>query len=240
MTKQSREFIIFPLDVATGKEAMDWVEKLKAHVGMFKVGLELFVRNGPSIVEKILSVGGSGVFLDLKFYDIPNTVAGAMAGAAELGVDLVTVHCGENPAMLEAAVAASRGRVRVLGVTVLTSVSGQHLKAAGFTENLWEDPRALVMHRARMAKDAGCAGIVCSGKEVRWVKESLGPDFLAVTPGIRPAWDAENDDQQRITTPADAVSNGADYLVNGRPIRNAQNPVAAAQRIAQEIDAALV
>jgi orotidine-5'-phosphate decarboxylase len=236
MAKKGRDFIIFPLDVASEKEAMEWVDKVKNHVGMFKVGLELFIRTGPAVVERILAAGGAGVFLDLKFHDIPNTVAGAMAGVADLGVDLVTVHCGENPAMLEAAVKASRGKVRVLGVTVLTSVSGTHLKDAGLKKEIWEDPKALVLQRATMAKEAGCSGIVCSGKEVRWIKEILGPDFLAVTPGIRPAWDSAKDDQQRITTPADAVSSGADYLVIGRPIRNAADPVAAAKKIALEID----
>lgn len=240
MRKRGRDYIVFPLDVPAEKEAMAWVARLKEYVGMFKVGLELFVRCGPEVVKKIRSAGRAGVFLDLKLHDIPNTVAGAMAAAADLGVEIVTVHCGENPAMLEAAVAAGGGNVRVLAVTVLTSVSGRHLKAAGFKDGMWEDPGALVTLRARMAKEAGCAGVVCSGKEVRWIKESLGHGFLAVTPGIRPSWDAGADDQQRITTPARAVSSGADYLVIGRPIRNAADPVAAAERIAREIDGALV
>ena len=239
--KTAKDYIIFPLDVPSVDAAMDWVRLLSDHVGMFKVGLELFVRSGPDLVRRILESGTAGVFLDLKFHDIPATVSRAMAGVADLGAAFTTVHCGENPLMLKAAVEGANGRVGVLGVTVLTSVSGQDIKAAGFCPEFGENPASLVMKRAEMAKAAGCIGIVCSGREASAVKQRFGRDFVAVTPGIRPPWDGvSKDDQQRITTPAQAVRSGSDYLVIGRPIRNAQDPVEAAGRIRNEIAAAIV
>ncbi|MEW6672997.1 MAG: orotidine-5'-phosphate decarboxylase [Thermodesulfobacteriota bacterium] len=235
--RPSKDYIIFPLDVPTAAEARRYVELLTDEVGMFKVGLELFVRSGPEIVKLIQDCGPAGIFLDLKLHDIPATVAGAMKVIADYCVRFVTVHCGESPAMLQAAVSASGGSVGVLGVTVLTSVSPDDIRAAGFSPEYAGDLSALVMKRAAMARAAGCTGIVCSGLEVQSVKAKFGKDFIAVTPGIRPLWDAGKDDQKRITTPARAVKDGADYLVIGRPIRNAQNPREAARRIAEEIDA---
>jgi orotidine-5'-phosphate decarboxylase len=206
---------------------------------MFKVGLELFVRCGPDMVRFIHSTGAAGVFLDLKLHDIPVTISRAMAGIVELGARLTTVHCGENPRMLAAAVSAAGGRVGVLGITVLTSVSAADAAAAGFREELAADLSRLVLKRAETAKAAGCAGIVCSGLEARAVKAAFGRDFLAVSPGIRPAWAAgATDDQRRVVTPAEAVKAGCDYLVIGRPIRDAKDPRAAALRIADEIGAA--
>jgi orotidine-5'-phosphate decarboxylase len=175
--------------------------------------------------------------LDLKLHDIPETVFRAMERIADLGIAFATVHCGETSRMLEAAVEGAKGRVGVLGVTVLTSVTSEDIKASGFREMFYDDMRRLVVKRAAMAKAAGCTGIVCSGLEVKIIKEHFGRDFIAVTPGIRPEWDvAEKHDQRRITTPARAVSDGSDYLVIGRPIRDAKDPKAAAVRIAQEID----
>jgi orotidine-5'-phosphate decarboxylase len=238
--KTARDHIIFPLDVPSPDEARHWVKLLSHHVGMFKVGLELFVRSGPDLVRWILETGMASVFLDLKFHDIPATVSRAMAGVAGLGAALATVHCAENPDMLAAAVDAAGGKVGVLGVTVLTSVSGQHLVDAGFSPEYGNDLQALVMKRARMAKNAGCTGIVCSGLEAAAVKQRFGKDFITVTPGIRPLWDGPfTDDQVRIMTPAQAIVNGSDYLVIGRPIRNAADPVAATGRIRDEIAAAL-
>ena len=237
--KQPKDCIIFPLDVPSEDDAKRCVELLADVVGMFKVGLELFVRCGPGIVAFIRSAGPAGVFLDLKLHDIPATVSRAMAGVAELGVKLATVHCGEDPRMLAAAVAAAGGRVGVLGITVLTSVSAADIAGAGFRGDLAADLSRLVMKRAEMARAAGCAGVVCSGLEVRAVKQAFGRDFLAVTPGIRPAWESPGkDDQTRIVTPAAAVEAGSDYLVIGRPIRDAKDPRAAATRIADEIGAA--
>jgi orotidine-5'-phosphate decarboxylase len=235
--KPSKDYIIFPLDVPTAAEARTYVELLADAVGMFKVGLELFVHSGPEIVKLIQAAGPAGIFLDLKLHDIPATVAGAMKAVAGLGVQLATVHCGESPEMLKAAVTAAGDGVKVLGVTVLTSVSAEDIRTAGFSPEYSSHPAALVMKRAAVAKSCGCAGIVCSGLEVQSVKAAFGREFIAVTPGIRPLWDAgAKDDQKRITTPARAVQDGADYLVIGRPIRNAKDPRKAARRIAEEID----
>lgn len=237
--KSAKDHIIFPLDVPSSDAARKYIERLTGYVGMFKVGLELFVRSGPDIIRSIQSSGDTGIFLDLKLHDIPATVSRTMNVIADLGVKFATVHCGEAKEMLCAAVGASRNRVGVLGVTVLTSVSPEDIKSAGFSQEYAGDLSALVMKRAAMAKAAGCAGIICSGLEVKGVKEKFGNDFIAVTPGIRPAWDAPGkDDQKRVTTPAQAVQMGADYLVIGRPIRDAADPREAARRIAAEIEAA--
>jgi orotidine-5'-phosphate decarboxylase len=234
--KKPKDYIIFPLAVPSTEEAKHYVELLAGHVGMFKVGLELFVQAGPEIVRFIQAAGSTGIFLDLKLHDIPQTVSRAMGRIADLGVTFITVHCGENSRMLEAAVAGSQGKVGVLGVTVLTSVSPADIKAAGFRSDLHSDLSRLVLQRAGMAKSAGCAGVICSGLEAKAIKAALGPDFLAVTPGIRPSWSVTNgDDQQRITTPAQAIADGSDYLVIGRPIRDADDPKQAAKRIIEEI-----
>jgi len=231
--------IIFPLDVPSAPQALDLVGQLTDAVGMFKVGLELFIEAGPAIIEQITARGRTGIFLDLKLHDIPTTVERAMGRVADLGASFVTVHCGESPAMLEAAVRGGGGWVQVLAVTVLTSVGAADLARAGFLPELADDPQNLVLRRAAMAQKAGVQGVVCSGREVQRIKTLLGKDFLAVTPGIRPAWSVEkNSDQQRITTPAQAVAAGADFLVIGRPIRDADDPAAAAVQIGREIDEA--
>jgi orotidine-5'-phosphate decarboxylase len=238
--KQAKDYIIFALDVPTVKEAKAYVERLSESVGMFKVGLELFIQSGPELIDFINASAASGVFLDLKLHDIPATVFRAMERIADLGVKFATVHCGETFRMLEAAVSGAGDRVGVLGVTVLTSISGEDIKSAGFRKPFYEDPTRLVVERAAMARSAGCAGIVCSGQEVKMIKKTLGLDFIAVTPGIRPVWDEiKKHDQRRVTTPAMAIENGSDYLVIGRPIRDAKNPKAAAQRIAEEIETVL-
>ena len=238
--RQPQDYIVFPLDVATRAEAEQLVEQLSSHVGLFKVGLELFIRCGPDLIRWIQAQGAAGIFLDLKLHDIPVTVARAMEGICDLGVVMTTVHCGESPRMLEAAVAASRGRTKILAVTVLTSVGPEELQQAGLAPALAGDMNALVRRRACTAQTAGCDGVVCSGWEVGAIKEDLGPDFLTVTPGIRPAWEAVGtDDQRRVMTPAEAVRNGADYIVIGRPIRTAPDPAQAARRVAEEIAAGL-
>ncbi len=238
MRKSGKEHIVFPLDVSSGEEAMRYVKLLSGSVGMFKIGLELFFRCGPDIVRRVRDESNTGIFLDLKLHDIPNTVYHAMKSVKDLGVSLVTVHCGENRKMLEAAVEAGEGRAGVLGVTVLTSVSGGDVRAAGFREE-YTDLMKLVLARARDANSAGCAGVVCSGRETRMIKTEFGSDFLAVTPGIRPLWNLSEDDQKRVVTPSAAVKDGADYLVIGRPIRTADDPAEAAARIAAEIDSAV-
>ena len=237
--KQAKDYIIFPLDVPSVEEAGKYITLLSNDVGMFKVGLELFIQAGPEIIRFIQKSGDAGIFLDLKLHDIPETVFRAMKQIAEMGVTFATVHCGESRKMLEAAVEGSGGQVGVLGVTVLTSVSDEDILSAGFREEFSSDMSKLVMKRAESAKKAGCAGIVCSGLEVKKVKETFGADFAAITPGIRPAWEVRKDDQQRVTTPAQAVKNGADYLVIGRPIRDAADPKAAARSVAQEIEAVI-
>ncbi len=237
---KARERIIFALDVDTVDGALQLIEQLADTVGMFKVGLELFIRGGPEIVRRTARTGKADVFLDLKLHDIPVTVGRAMAAVADLGVAMATVHCGERPAMLEAAVKGAAGRVRVLAVTLLTSVASADLSAAGLRPDLAADPRRLVLARAAMAREAGCDGVVCAGSEVAAIKRHLGAGFLAVTPGIRLAAAAsQQDDQRRVTTPAAAIASGADYLVIGRPIRDAADPPAAARQIARQISAAL-
>ena len=234
---QAKDRIIFPLDVATIDEAKNYIELLATSVGLFKVGLELFICSGPEIVEFIHKQSAARVFLDLKLHDIPATVNRAMARIADLGVAFATVHVGESQPMLAAAVEGSGGRVSVLGVTVLTSVCAADLKSAGYREDFYDDMLHAVMHRAQIAHTAGCAGVICSGLEAARIKRKFGKKFLAVTPGIRPAWTVtEKEDQQRITTPAQAVAAGADYLVIGRPIRDSDDPVRAAERTAAEIE----
>ncbi len=233
------DYIIFPLDVASRGEAETLVAALAGHVGMFKIGLELFIRQGPDLIRWIRSSSGTPIFLDLKLHDIPVTVERAMAGVAALDVDLATVHCGESPRMLSAAVAGG-GRTRVLAVTVLTSVAGEDLRRAGMMDEDGNGLERLVLRRADMAHASGCAGVICSAQEAGLIKARWGDDFLAVTPGIRPAWQGVgHQDQKRVVTPADAVRQGADYLVIGRPIRDADHPADAARRVADEIGAAL-
>ncbi|WP_319404553.1 orotidine-5'-phosphate decarboxylase [uncultured Desulfosarcina sp.] len=238
--KAAKDYIVFPLDVPSPEAAKTLVSCLADDVGMFKVGLELFIRSGPELVRWILQTGSAKVFLDLKLHDIPITVKRAMAQVAELGVFFATVHCGESRAMLEAAVEGAGGRVNVLGVTVLTSVSPADVAEAGYREPYSKDLQQLVMKKAAMARDAGCGGIVCSGREVQGIKAVFGDGFQAVTPGIRPVdGGVIADDQSRIVTPAMAILRGSDYLVIGRPIRDAADPRAAARAIAAEIQEAL-
>lgn len=239
MIKQAKDYIVFPLDVPTAEEAAYFVRLLSGKVGMFKVGLELFIADGAGILEAIRAESDARIFLDLKLHDIPVTVGRAMEQIAGWKAAFATVHCGESRAMLEAAVNAAGRKTGVLGVTVLTSVSGQDLKAAGFDPVYASDPGALVMKRAQMAYEAGCAGVVCSGREVSDIKARFGERFVTMVPGIRPGWAVEKDDQKRVTTPGQAVKNGADYLVIGRPIRDAGDPADAAGMIAGEIEEVL-
>lgn len=238
--KAAKDYIVFSLDVPSLKEAKQYVALLSEYVGMFKVGFELLISSGPEIIKMIKTSGKAKIFLDLKLYDIPATVSRAMASIADLGVDFATVHCGENKEMLDAAVAGSAGKVGVVGVTVLTSVEEEDIDDAGFHSEFSSDISLLVMKRAQMAKNAGCVGVVCSGLEVKMIKENFGKGFVALTPGIRPFREGmKEDDQRRITTPAQAIENGSDYLIIGRPIRDAKNPQKAASNIAEEIEAVL-
>jgi orotidine-5'-phosphate decarboxylase len=239
MMTAAKDHLIFPLDVPTPDQAREYVARLADCVGMFKVGLELFIAAGPEIINQIKTHTDAQVFLDLKLHDIPATVQRAMQRIADLGVALTTIHCAGSQKMMEAAVDGCEGQVRVLGVTVLTSMHADDLERAGFKDQFVADLPSLVVKRAVMAQAAGCHGVVCSGQEVQMLRRTLGQDFLMVTPGIRPAWDVSGgDDQQRIVTPAQAIANGADYLVIGRPIRDARDPREAALRIIAEIEAA--
>lgn len=240
MQKQGKDYIVFPLDFSSVKEAKEYVKLLDGKVGMFKIGLELFIDQGPSVIQMVKEESSAKIFLDLKLHDISATVLRAMGRVANLGVDLVTVHCSSSVAMLEKAVKGGKGKTGVLGVTLLTDNDRDIVSASGFKDEFVKDPLRLVMHRAKMAYDAGCKGVVCSGMEVQQIKKRFGNSFLAVTPGIRPAWTLlENDDQKRVTTPGQAVTRGSDLIVIGRPIRDADDPGLAAQKIIKEIEAAL-
>ena len=238
--KNGTAYIVFPLDVPSLSAARSYVRQLEGVVGMFKVGLELFIKEGPAVVQMLRDTSSAGIFLDLKLHDISETVGRAMEQVAEMGVNLVTVHCTSTRKMVERAVAGSRGKTGVLGVTLLTDNDAQAIEAAGYDCQYVEDPGRLVLKRAEMAHKAGCVGVVCSGHEAAAVKARFGRSFLAVTPGIRPEWSLlDNDDQARVTTPAMAVQAGADLIVVGRPIRTAADPRVAALRVGEEIDMAL-
>jgi orotidine-5'-phosphate decarboxylase len=230
-----RERLIFPLDVGSAAEARQWVELLQAEVGLFKVGLELFMAAGPQFLAYMADAAPGGYFLDLKFHDIPATVRGALQQVGR-GVRLTTVHADQSRLQLQAMVAGLGSGVKVLGVTVLTSLTPADLMAAGIAPEYALEPVKLVLLRARLAREAGCHGVVCGGTEARAVKQAFGPEFLVVCPGIRPDWAAvPGDDQQRVLTPSEAIRAGADYIVVGRPIRLAPDPVAATRRIVAEI-----
>ncbi len=239
MKLSAKDRIIFSLDVLTLKEAKYYIELLKDYVGLFKVGLELFVSVGPQILREIKTEGcQSNIFLDLKFHDIPETVRGAYRAASIHEPKFITVHCDEGKGFLEAVVKERKNRTKILGVTLLTSLNEDSLKEMGFLPELTSQD--VVMLRANMAKAAGCDGVVCSGLEARAVKKFFGPDFIVVTPGIRSSWvSIKDDDQRRTVTPTEAVRSGADYIVVGRPIRLAKDPVKAAKEIAREIEEAI-
>jgi len=235
----TRERVIFALDIGDGiEEALSWVDRLKGHVGLFKVGKESFVRYGPGIIQLIHDRGGK-VFLDLKFHDIPNTVARAAEAAFALGVAMFNVHALGGSQMMRETVngvlrlAGQSGKPSpvVLAVTVLTSLNDEDLKKMGFNWGVSDT----VLHLARMAQDAGISGVVASAEEAAAIRSACGSEFLIVTPGIRGGKEVAGDDQKRIVTPCDAVRYGADFLVVGRPIRQAADPAGEADAIAGEI-----
>lgn len=236
----SKEKIILPLDVDTADKALALVETLRDEVGAFKVGLELVNSAGFSVFDRIREAGADRIFYDCKFHDIPNTVAGASRAAAAMGLWLFNVHCAGGSAMMKAAkeaaveTAAKLGTQppKVIGVTVLTSIDRQALNDEIRVPG---DVAEEVVHLARLAKDAGLDGVVASPHEIELIRSACGPDFLIVTPGVRPAG-ADIGDQKRVMTPGEAVARGADYLVIGRPIIKADDPAAAARAIAAELD----
>lgn len=231
-----KQSLCFALDVPDGREAVELVETLTPHVGLFKVGLELFVREGPGLLASIRSAGAERIFLDLKFHDIPRTVRRALRSASRLGVDFVSVHCEcLRGFLLGEEGDETRPFPGVLGVTVLTSVPEDALDPLGYRPGT--PVLDLVLRRAKIARDAGCAGVVCSGKEVAAVRELVGPGMFLLTPGVRPAWSLlEGDDQARVHTPAEAIRAGSDCVVVGRPIRSAADPREAAGKVLAEIE----
>jgi orotidine-5'-phosphate decarboxylase len=229
----SRERLIFPLDVPAHAEALELVDELAEAVLFYKVGLELFLAGDHQrLIEELLS-RGKKVFADLKLFDIPATVGRAVKQVARSGAHFVTVH--GNDAMLEAAVANKGSSLQVLSVTVLTSLDRGDLDDLGFDC----DVEALVLSRARRALALGCDGVVSSGLEAKRLKDETHGKLVVVTPGIRPVENREVGDQKRVVTPTQALRGGADYLVVGRPIRDARDPRAAAEAIQREIAEAL-
>jgi orotidine-5'-phosphate decarboxylase len=220
MTLAGRDRLIFALDVPTLDEARAWVDRLAPHVGLFKIGLELFAAAGPEAVRAVAREEGPGLFLDLKLHDIPATVAGAVRAVRRLGgVRMLTVHVDGGREMLEAAVESAGEEICILGVTRLTSLAAAPEEVAEL---------------ALRAREAGCGGVVCSGAEVAAVRAAVGKRLRLVCPGVRPAGSAPGD-QTRVITPREAIRAGADYLVVGRPIRDAADPARAARAIAEEI-----
>jgi orotidine-5'-phosphate decarboxylase len=225
--------LIVALDVATGDEAAALTARLAGHVGMVKVGKQLFTAAGPAAVRRLIEAGAK-VFLDLKYHDIPNTVSGAVAAAASLGVSFVDVHALGGRSMMSAAATALAGsRTSLLAVTVLTSHDDATLSEIGIA-----GPVASAVERlALLSRSSGAHGVVASPHEIAAIRAACGPDFLIVTPGIRPAG-AKAGDQARAATPAAALRAGADYLVVGRPIIEAPDPASAAAAIVAEMAAA--
>ncbi|HHH45816.1 MAG TPA: orotidine-5'-phosphate decarboxylase [Thiotrichales bacterium] len=225
--------IIVALDYANADQARALVERLEPGRCALKVGKELFTREGPGLVHEFVQAGYA-VFLDLKFHDIPNTVAAACRAAADLGVWMLNVHASGGRRMMEAAVEAlavqRKQRPLLIGVTVLTSLGREDLAEIGLDVS----PEVQVMRLARLASEAGLDGVVCSPREVAPLRRELGGDFRLVTPGVRPAGSATAD-QKRVMTPAEAMAAGASHLVIGRPITRAPDPLAALAAIEREI-----
>jgi orotidine-5'-phosphate decarboxylase len=236
----ARERLIVALDVPNAPEARRIVAAIGDSAQIYKVGKQLFTAEGPQVVRDLVA-SGRDVFLDLKYHDIPNTVAGAVRQAALLGVRMLTVHASGGLKMLRAAVEAAGGSrlgtrnsgLVVLAVTVLTSLNDEDLREIGFSGRVVDQALRL----AALARTAGCDGVVTSAREVREIRRELGAGFVIVTPGIRPAGTA-HEDQERAATPTEAITAGASHIVVGRPITASPDPAAAARRILEEITAA--
>ena len=230
-----KDRLIVALDVSSGEAARRAVHAIDAVTSAFKVGAQLFTSEGPGVVRELVD-SGKQVFLDLKYHDIPNTVAASVRSAAGLGVSMLTVHAAGGSAMLRAAVEAARQAPRpplVLAVTVLTSLSDADLLEIGVAGRTRD--HALVL--ATLARNCGCDGIVASPLEARLIRQDLGSGFVIVTPGVRAAGSAQAD-QSRVNTPREAIAAGADYLVVGRPVTEAANPRQKAEEIVSEIECA--
>ncbi|HEX6906313.1 MAG TPA: orotidine-5'-phosphate decarboxylase [Terriglobales bacterium] len=230
----ARERLIVALDVPSAAAAQKIVAAVGDSAFFYKVGKQLFTAEGPAIVRDLVACGRR-VFLDLKFHDIPNTVAAAVAAAARLKVSMLTVHASGGSRMLTAATeaaAASASKPMVLGVTVLTSFRDADVQEVGFSGGVLDN----VLRLAALARGCGCGGVVTSAKEAAEVRHELGAGFAIVTPGVRPAG-SEVGDQARVVTPAEAIASGASHIVVGRPITSAANPQAAARAIVEEMAA---
>ena len=223
------ERVIFALDVPTAEDAFCWVDRLESHIRFYKVGLQLFLASWWHVIDGILDRGHK-VMLDLKLFDIPETVQKAVSQIKNRGITFVTIH-GNDP-IIRAAV-GEKGDLKILAVTVLTSFDKSDMRVMGFTRPI-ED---LVLLRGKKAITLGCDGVVSSPREVLPLRKNLGENFLIITPGIRPRVnrDIEGDDQRRVASALDAIKNGADHLVVGRPIRTSQDPIKAIEEIQQEI-----
>jgi len=228
----ARDRLIVALDVSSAAQARKIVASLGDSIDFYKVGLQLYTAEGPSVVRDLVG-SGRRVFLDLKYHDIPNTVASAVREAGKLGVSLLTVHTSGGTKMLRAATDAakeSNSAMKVVAVTVLTSMDEEDLNSVGVPGSVEEQ----VVSLAALAMKAGCHGVVSSAREVRALRARLGNDFLVVTPGVRPAGVAHGD-QARVVTPAEAIAAGASHIVVGRPITAAPSPALEAEKILQEI-----
>ena len=227
--------ILVPLDTDDVAWAAKLATRLKGYVGGIKLGKQFFTANGPYGVNKIACVGHP-IFMDLKFHDIPNTVASAVRSLHRLQPFMLNVHASGGRAMMKAAVAANKEakktRPLLLGVTMLTSLSECDLKEIGVSSNSGQQ----VVRLAQLAQDCGMDGVVCSPLEITLLRKACGDEFKLVVPGVRPSW-ASSNDQKRVATPAEAITRGADYLVIGRPITTADDPVNAAARIGEELAA---
>lgn len=233
-----RDRIALALDVDNDRDALAVVAELKGSVGVFKVGHQLFTAYGPDMVRRIIGMGGR-VFLDLKYHDIPNTVAKASSEAVKLGVSIFNVHALGGYDMMKAAAESAKEAAEkynlpvptVLAVTILTSMDEKSMrKELKITRSLQRE----VVHLARLSQRAGMQGVVASPQEIKMLRRSVRGEFVILTPGVRPAW-AEKDDQKRIMTPGEAVKTGADYIVVGRPVLKATDRMAAIEKILEEI-----
>lgn len=223
---QADDRLVVALDTSKRDDILRLVDQLRGVAGMFKIGLQAFIANGPSIVREVVD-RGERVFLDLKVHDIPNTAQHAVAEAASLGCSITTVHAAGGEAMLRA---CAHDDVLVLAVTVLTSLDREELECIGFSGSTVDNAIRL----ARLARGAGLRGVVASPHEIETIRAACGDDFVILTPGIRPSG-SDAGDQRRTMTPREAIAAGADYLVVGRPITGAADPRSAAQRIVDEM-----
>jgi orotidine-5'-phosphate decarboxylase len=230
-TISPRDRLIVALDFPTQSEALALVSALSGAASTYKIGLQLYTAEGPGIIRAVAATGAK-IFLDLKLHDIPNTVAKAVAAAGELGVQMLTVHLSGGRAMLSAAVKARPPNLFLLGVTVLTSATSETLRETGVNSGIEEQ----VLRLAELGKESGIDGLITSPHEVRTLRDRFGDQMKLITPGVRPSWAAAND-QKRFNTPNEALENGADYLVIGRPITADPDPRAAVDRLLTEIAA---